>query len=401
MKELYKVSPSTGKMLVWWCEAVGSSVTSFSCEAGGKVQEYSYEASAKNEGRSNATTAEEQALVEVEALYEKQQKNKHYRPTMEEALELFNNNKIPRKLHNYKDHAHKLPMTCLSMVKYNGLRACVLDGKLKTKAGLEETIKIPALAEAVEKMKEHGYGNFDAEIYAHGLSLQRIKAAFTKPFKTDKEILAIAKKRTGEKIDSVNQAVSELGYNPNEDAAKLKFVVFDIPVLGKDLWQRLELRSRFFSKVEELGLTQFFSEAKDKWTHSPCHREELRDKVVSKGLEGLVHYCPTDTYIFDTRTYTAQKDKPRYSAEAKVVNCTEDKSRQGVLELEYFNGETTVTFKGKMKGSASERAYEVQKQLVGQWVEFEYEELSDSGVPTKPVILHVRECDDEGIPVKY
>ena len=51
-------------------------------------------------------------------------------------------------------------------------------------------------------------------------------------------------------------------------------------------------------------------------------------------------------------------------------------------------------------GKRHERDFEVMQGLIGKWITFSYEELSGSGIPTKPVGEEERICDDSGRPLE-
>lgn len=385
---LYKVSQSTGKMQVWSAFPHEGEVITKHGELGGKIQESRYTAEPKNVGRSNETTSAAQAIIEVDALYVAQQDNKHYRPTVELANKLADDCKIPRKIHNYKDHGHKMPEVMYSSIKKNGSRACVIDGKLYSKIGKLEEVKVQHIREAIEKLGEHA--NFDAEVYCHGLSLQRIRAAWTKPVRTEKEI---AKK------------VKEAGYDycPNEDARSLELHVFDIPLEGETFESRMKAMGEFETRVSELGLEDTIKVIWPQKLDNTEDRELYRDTSVGLGYEGLVHYDPEDLYEFGKRTYTTQKDKPRYDAEAYVTGVEKCKNGDGKLILEAADVLDNVKFKCMMKvsrrdGNDYPRDVDSMSNLIGEWITFSYEELSDKGVPTKPVGEEVRECNSKGEP---
>lgn len=409
-KVMYKFG-TTGKLLEWSCHTDGAKVVTITGEEGGKLQEHVYTAEAKNIGRANETTPEEQAQVELDAHYTSQETNAHYRYSEEEANVFFENNNIPRKIHNYKDHASKLPDTCYTSTKANGRRACVVGGKLYSKIGRVEEIKVKHLREAVEKVALSSCPDFDAEVYAHGLSLQRISSAWLKPIKANKEIISMANKRlksrkVGTKCVDLNDAIEILGYNPNEDALKLKFYVFDMPVEDVSVKHRIHMMKTFeYSVVKTLGLGDVFEFLYPVETHSVQERLALRNSVVADGWEGLVHAAPDDLYTFNTKVYTTLKDKPRYDAEALVVGVEKCKNGDGKLLLEAADVLDNVSFKCMMKvnrrdGNTYGRSYEEMQKLVGNWVTFSYEELSGAGVPTKPVGEGVRKCNSKGEPLE-
>lgn len=404
--KLFKVSVSTGKLQEWSCVVDGVNVVTTYGQVGGKLQTMSYEAEAKNVGRANATTAEEQAAVEVQANYRDQIDNKHYRETEEEATELAQSNREPRKIHKYKDRWNKMSDELGTVIKANGSRACVLAGQLYSKQGRPEDIKVDHLRELVEEMGI--FANFDAEVYAHGISLQRIRSAWLKPVKTDKEIIKFAKDRAKKKgepdrmesIVSLDSAVEYLGYNPNHDASKLKFYIFDIPDnTGKPYLERVEEMKVLEAKVKEQWYSEYIEFLYPFITSSHEVRVEMLKDVYGRGWEGLVHYELDGVYEFGKRSSNTCKDKPRLDAEALVIDVTKDKSGQGVLKMRCGEEFGFAEFSGKMKGTAAERAYDIQKENIGKWVNYQYEELSDLGVPTKPVVIGLRDCDMTGNPL--
>lgn len=402
-QELYKVSVSTGKMQVWKGWTVGDKVCCTYGQLGGKMQTQEYTATAKNIGRSNETTSVQQAKIELEAMYQSQIDNKHYRTAQEEAVEFANSNREPRKVTNYKDRYSKMSNTLLTSIKKDGSRGCVLEGQLYSKIGRPEEIKVDHLRAVVEELGEKA--TFDAEVFAEGLSLQRIRSAWLKPYKTDKEIIKVAKDRAKTKgetvnITSVQSAVEYLGYNPNEDAPRLKFFVFDIPdSTGKTFEERVEDMRDFEDYLKQQKLDIYFEFLYPVETHSHEERMLMLEEVCSKGDEGLVHYEIDGVYEFGKRSTNTAKSKPRRDSEALIVDVTKDKSDQGVLHLKACDSLGNVTFKAKMKGDAESRAYALQKGYIGKWVTFSYEDLSEAGKPTKPVAERLRDCDDEGNPL--
>lgn len=408
-QELYKVSVSTGKMQVWEGWTVKGEVFCSYGQLGGKMQSQNYFAKGKNIGRSNETSDVEQASVELQAMYEDAISNKHYRTTQEEAEAVAKANLQPRKVTNYKDRYDKMSESLLSSVKENGSRACVLNGQLYSKIGRPEDIKVEHLKAAVDKLYSLGLATFDAEVFAFGLPLQRIRSAWLKPVKTDKEIIKIAKDRAKKKGESftsklVEDAIGYLGYNPNEDAPKLKFHIFDIPdTTGKPFTERVvdmeTLQLKVTGLIGEGVLPDCVEFLKPTMTYSHKEREELLEKVYKEGHEGLVHYEPLGIYEFGKRSTNTAKAKPRLDGEALVIGVELCKNGEGKLKLRCSNSLDNVEFSAMMKGSHESRMYSVQEQFIGQWVNFKYEELSEAGKPTKGVVEETRPCDFEGNPL--
>ena len=153
----------------------------------------------------------------------------------------------------------------------------------------------------------------DCEVYAHGLSLQRIRSAWLKPIKTSKEVCEVVNKRFNLKgsarIKCVTEAIKSLGYDPNQDAQKLKLYVFDIPTKDEIGYRgRLEEMERFKTLVQTSPILQNvfeFCEYFDTVSHE--ERVEKLSEVHSQGYEGLVHYDPEGIYEFGKRSSNTQK----------------------------------------------------------------------------------------------
>lgn len=400
---LYKVSVSTGKVQIWRAWTEGNTVTSEYGQKEGKLQQFSYSTESKNVGRSNETDAPMQAIVECKAMYEDQISNKHYHVTEQAAIDSSEYCLEPRKITNYKDRYHKMSDKLLTSVKLNGSRGCVIDGAFYSKIGRKEEVQVPHLRAVLDELGVDA--TFDSEIYAEGLPLQRIRSAWLKPVKTDKEIIKTAKDYAKKKGDTyqgkfVEDAIEYLGYDPNHDSYKLKFHVFDIPDRsGLTFEQRIEKIREFESMVKGRKLDVYFEFLYPVETSSHEERMKMLDDVYQQGYEGLVHYEPTGVYEFGKRSINTCKSKPRLDAEALVTGTEMCKNGEGKLVLQASNALDNVTFKAMMKGNHTSRMYDVQKQFIGQWVTFDYEELSNAGKPTKPVVRETRPCDNEGNPL--
>ena len=99
------------------------------------------------------------------------------------------------------------------------------------------------------------------------------------------------------------------------------------------------------------------------------------------------------------------QDKPRYDSECLVLGVEKCKNGDGKLIVRACDKLDRVEFKVMMKvsrrdGNDYPRDVEIMKELIGEWITFSYEELSDKGVPTKPVGETPRKCDETGEPLE-
>lgn len=152
--------------------------------------------------------------------------------------------------------------------------------------------------------------------------------------------------------------------------------------------------------VKEKGLQDVIKFQYPSVSKSHKERLEMLDVVVSDDFEGLVHYQLDDVYLFGTRASTTCKSKPRYASEAYCTGVEKCKNGEGKLLLRACDELGGVEFTAMMKGSHAERMYDNQLNFIGQWLTFEYEELSDKGCPTKGVVQETRLCNIAGQPLE-
>lgn len=357
MRTLYG-KDSKGELRVWSVYTDGPDVVVKHGKLGGKIQEKRYPAEPKNIGKANETTPESQAVLEAEAKYVKQLKSGYF-PTKEEALDF--QEFTPMKAHNYKDYAARVTYPCYMQPKLNGQRLMIdKHGVAWSKQG--EPLELPAHWVGVKELAIK-LGGLDGEVYAGlesegGLSLQRIISAFRKP---------------------------------NADTQKLQYWVYDLPV-EKSQEDRRTMLAGIHDTDVLVTLPGIIAESE---ADGDCFYEFC----VNSKYEGVIYRNPTGTYEFGKRSYNLIKRKPRQTAEAKVLSVEKDRNNWGILQC---ITETGVLFKCQMKvdaGVKNYREYDNALELIDQYIEYEYEELSDDGVPTKPSGVQVRAVNKNGEPV--
>jgi hypothetical protein len=367
-----------GKIQEWKCWREDSTVFAEYGQQDGKKTLSKVEAKTTNIGRANERNPTQQAEFEVDAAYEAQIANKHYRHTVAEAEIVANSCSIPMKINNYKDHGQKINDNCFAQRKFNGSRRTVINGEFIAKSGRVEECTIPEIQEQVDQLGL----DFDSETYAHGLSLQRIRSAWLSP---------------------TEDRINKRGQNSYKDSKLLKLVIFDIPVQGVTFRDKVEMLYAIKDKISLLGLHRLEVEIPQYLTNRQSH-DDFFDRALTDGFEGVVYRNLDSTFEFGVRSYQTQKRKPRYDAEAKVLSVTADKKGNGVLTVQSCDSMDNVKFKCVMKvtrrdGNDYPKDLDAMLLLVGKWITFSYEELSDNGIPTKPVGEMERECDETGQPL--
>lgn len=357
MKTLYS-KDSKGDLRIWSIYTDGADVVVKHGKIGGKIQEKRYTTESKNVGKANQTTPAEQAELEAEAKYVKQLKSGYF-PTKEEALDF--QEFTPMKAHNYKDYASKVSYPCYMQPKLNGQRLMIdKNGVAWSKQG--EPLELPNHWKGVKELAIQ-LGGLDGEVYAGlesegGLSLQRIVSAFRKP---------------------------------NADTPKLQYWVYDLPI---DSPQNLRI-----GMVNTTPIINHIVWSLGVLVNSEAEGDVYYQKCVDAKYEGVVYRMLDGVYEFGKRSYNLIKRKPRQTAEAKVLSVEKDRNNWGILNCEM---ETGAKFKCQMKVDAGKKNYREHDnalELIEKFIEFEYEELSDDGVPTKPVGVNIRELNKNLEPV--
>lgn len=359
MKTLYN-KDSKGELRIWSIYTEGSEVVVKHGKLGGKVQEKRYTAKCKNQGKSNETSPEQQAILEAEAKYVKQLKSGYF-PDKDEALAFQEFS--PQKAQNYLDYAQKIVYPCLGQKKLDGFRLMIdKGGNAWSKQG--EPIELPSHWIGVKEFAIN-CGGLDGEVYAglkdkEGLSLQKIISAFRKP---------------------------------NQDTPKLKYYVYDIPNDATMLSRNKTLEYLDATKPESVVIVKGVP------ISTPEEGDEFFENVVQAGYEGIVYRNLEAKYEFGKRSYNLIKRKKRETTEAKVQSVEKDKNSWGILHCVL---ETGVQFKCQMRVDVAEknyRLYENALELIGKTIEVEFEALSDGGAPQKPVAIGIREVDKYGRPL--
>lgn len=356
MRTLYS-KDNKGDLRVWSIYTEGSEVIVKHGKLGGKAQEKRYTAEGKSKGKSNETTPEQQAVLEAEAKYVKQLKSGYF-PDKDDALDYIPAS--PMKAQNYNAYAHKIVYPCLGQIKANGQRMLIdKDGVAWSKQG--EPLELPAHWVGVKELAINCSG-LDGEIFAGlesegGLSLQRIISAFRKP---------------------------------NEDTPKLHYWVYDIPNQSTMQHRNNTLRYLAETKPDCVVLVDSVE------INNQLEADSYFESVVKQGYEGVVYRNLDGVYEFGKRSYNLIKRKPRDTSEAVVISVEKDRNSWGILSCKTFEG---VEFKCQMRVGAADknyRTYENALELIGKTIEYEFEELSDKGVPTKPSGVGLREVDKYG-----
>ena len=316
----------------------------------------------KNVGKANESTAEEQADTEALAKHVKKIKSGYVTDESGETSV-----RLPMKVKVYQNQLKNVDFPCYESPKLNGVNFTVrLDGinlTASSRGGEPYTVPAHQIDDIIEIMTTYALEELNGEQYIHGMHLQDIQAAVTKP---------------------------------NADTPNLVFSIFDIPSMGqKPYSDRIVILNNIADTFEctHVSVVPIVANVQD---HETIKRLFLRD--IDRGYEGSVIRNAKGLYIHNQRSSDVFKYKEAQDAEFKVISHKIDKLRHTVFLCESAGGNFNV----KLKGTAEKRLAMAAKatEYYGQWLKVEFEVLSKAGKPTKPIGVCFRSCDSTGNPTE-
>lgn len=171
MIKLYKTNVN-GSTQMWEAFCEGNTLTVRWGQVDGKIQEkVTVYKEGKNKNRANATTPEQQAILEMNSTAQKK-RDKGYSEKIGES-----SRKVPLPmLAKVLDDKTKLTKTVFVQPKLDGIR-CLADpktGELFTRNG-KKLVGLEHIEEAVKALKSRVW--LDGELYTHGMTFQELASA--------------------------------------------------------------------------------------------------------------------------------------------------------------------------------------------------------------------------------
>lgn len=292
----------------------------------------------KNLGRANETSPQEQAILEAQALFKKQQPDSKVLPMLAGVW-------TPKS---------KMSAKVYVQPKLDGIRLLLgrKDGELvmmtrtgKPVVGMEQAINDPA----ANKLKEGEW--IDGEAYSTTIPFEEISGKFRK-----------------------NTSCPELEFHV--------FDTFDLNNPEETFSERCYKIARWKNSVKTLLV-------------EPSKIEELHDQFVAEGYEGIMVREPHSIYEVGYRSKNLLKFKKFIDEEFKIVGCEEGHGRDA--ETAIFVCETTVgkRFNARPKGTLAVRKeyWDNRAGYMGKMLTVKYQEKSVDGIPRFPVGLSVRDYE--------
>ena len=308
-------------------------------------------AKAKNVGRANETTPEEQAISEAESTIKKKI-DQGYFETQEEAEteEVI----LPMLAKSFDKHEKKVDWEgdVFGQPKLDGMRclAIIRNGKVKFMSrGGKEIENVDHIKKDLQGLSDMV---LDGELYAHGISFQ--------------ENMKLIKK-----------------YRPGQ-TEKVKLHLYDL-ISDEPFY------TRFRKLIDIVGMGESIEFVKNVELNSKLDLDKLHSEFLSEGYEGTILRHSDKGYKVNGRCDSLLKFKDFIDIAVKVSDIEPSDARpdHGVVVCEMEDGRT---FKASPKLSHEEREELLRNKenYIGQTAEIRFFEYSDDGIPRFPVCVGFR-----------
>lgn len=346
------VKTASGSLNYWQIWTEGPDICMRWGQLGGQEQTNRTPAEGKNAGRSNATTAEEQAVKEAESKFKKQLRLKYVRS--KEEAESGVNIKPMRAYELDEKRREKLVYPLTIQPKYDGCRCMAYpkeDGttRLMSRGGLD--YELQHVQEELVGRIPKGWC-LDGELYVHGMSLQTIRHHLE---------------------------------TPSEQSSQIQLVCYDITDLppNKIPWDaRYLMLCEWFAKNSDLKYVRMSPSIQ---VGSFEDLDSMHDTWVGVGYEGLIARLHDGEYKLAAKNTKLLKYKKFQDAEFLVVDWSLGKD--GIIQYTCVQ-EQGEMFEARPIGSEEERArlLEEAKQgkATGQKLTVRFMGRSDDNIPLHP-----------------
>jgi len=359
---IYKLTKGN-KTQEWTVEVDGNKYRTIAGQQDGKkmISEWTV-CYPKNEGKANATSADEQALKEAQALRKKKLEKDYHEDVGNISVKRHFEPMLAEKWEDRKD---EIRYPIYSQPKLDGIRCIVKSDGMWTRAG-KPIISAPHIFNSLKPLfVAEPHLILDGELYAD---------KFANDFNA---IVSLVKKT---KPDADDLAAS---------AKSIQYHIYDIPSVGGQFYDRLKALS-----VMELPECCVFVRTDVAANESAVER--LYGEYVDAGYEGQM--LRTNAYYENKRSKYLLKYKSFIDEEYTILEIHEGEgNRTGTAGHMVFerNGNR---FKSNIKG-AYEYCVDVwQKRdtLIGKSATVKYFNLTPAGIPRFPYVINIDRNSYEG-----
>jgi len=363
LQTLYHKS-KTGATVQWDIWTEGADIVTEYGQIGGKMQNARKTATPKNVGRANATTSEDQAILEATAMHKKRLDGKYSLSIEESNKEVF----LPMLAASFDKRKDKVTYPVDVQPKLDGVRCLAYwDGdsvKLMSRGGKQWNCCQHIIDELEQVLPEDWV--LDGELYIHGSTFQ--------------EITKLVKKLRPESVN-------------------VQFHVYDIPRTDMDINDAWEERKRHLNDFAQTCEANLCNSVKVVRTDFAAYEEdvyELQSEYLEEGYEGaIVRECDGE-YKFGYRSNKLLKVKNFMDKEYEIIDYTTGIGRFEGSIVWICKTKKGDEFKVVPQGTMDRRkeTFKNAHKHIGDMLKVKFFELTDDGIPRFPVGLGIRLTED-------
>lgn len=355
----------SGALQEWTVEITGNKYRVVFGQVGGKRIASKYTiALSKNDGKTNATTGEEQALLEAQRAWDKQVESGYVTDINSATIGEVSFTE-PMLAHTYGPKTI-LTYPVYSQPKLDGVRCiCRIDGMFSRNG--KPLLSAPHIRASLNKFfKKNPTAVLDGELYT------------SKLFDNFDKIISLVRKSKPNK--------EELA----ESAETIQYWVYDVVDTTKTFKQRFEwLHTNLF----ELSIKHVVPTP----THIIFNKDQLDERYgeyIESGFEGQM--IRLNAVYENDRSKALLKRKEFLDGEYEILDVVEGiGNRSGMAGNFVLRLDDERTFKSNIKGSHSylKELLSDRLNLIGKMATIKYFNLTPRGVPRFPVAIAVRDYE--------
>lgn len=386
LQTLYKVD-TKGKLREWTMHIDGASFYAVKGLVDGKLTtDKPTKTIAKNVGRSNETSAEQQAELEASAKFQKKLDSGYALNKLDAQKKKFYE---PMLAHNYKDRKSELRYPLFSQPKLDGIRCVVRkeDGKLvgRTRNG-KEIECIPHILKSLNGyFLAHPNAILDGELYNHDLrdNFNKITSLVRKqkPIRSSKMTDKAFAKKEQEFNESLVQAEESIQYH-----------VYDAPYIHDNCTESTSFEFRINELKNSLTTNKHIIIVETTEVYEEANLDNIYNQYLEQGYEGQM--VRKDEKYENKRSTSLLKRKEFIDAEYRVVDIdVGNGNRSGTAKhLVCYCEKTKQTFNSNIKGSFEylKEIYDNRKEYIGTLATIKYFQLTPDGIPRFPYAISFR-----------
>jgi DNA ligase-1 len=355
---------STGAVQNWTIEIQGDAYRTVFGQVDGKQQttEFTY-CKPKNEGKANATTAEEQALKEAKALWKKKKDSGCFEDIADIDTVLFTEPMLAKK---YEDYQDEIVFPVYSQPKLDGIRCVARKDGLWSRNG-KKFVSVPHIEKALAPFfEQHPHMILDGELYCDKFSndFNAICSLVKKTKPTDQDL-----------IDS---------------AASIQYWVYDM-ILSKEVFRYRSIAVEGI--VKEINVS-CLKAVETRIVNDVQQLDFLYEQYITDGYEGQM--VRLNKPYENKRSKSLLKRKEFQDKEYEIIDVIEGEgNRSGGAGAMVFENEQGVRFNSNIKGSREycSQLLKDRLDLIGKSATVQYFNLTPDNIPRFPFVIGIRDYE--------